>query len=1175
MTAPAPAQKIYLPSPGPVALRQEFVDILRRDLLGPCDGPDEEVDETTVTDRYLVGMLAPNNTVITQEDDTGFEEGDTDRNSDDGEADSTQNRTGSLIPSSIGMSFNIEAGVDAIEVEGSWGRYEKEESETLETKAGNPKRVWKRHPCGGIVQIQMADGPIVALPIDPDQPQVVVRGMVRPKPGGSKSVTLFFVNRQETTSEMKQAEKQPLWIFQVEFKVRAVDGRSIFLARTQGVPGDPSDPDVIEEKSLEMSYRLTKEFAVGHGTATTWTTDTEDVMRARELMTDVMPGYEVEQMAPRTAADADAPELAKVEFRMNKLAEASDTELSAFLSPLADGYEAWINNQSTRLSSPQAHLSDYQDVAQISIDNCKEALRRIREGIDLLKTDPQARDAFRFANLAMWRQRTRSIHAQEVRRKGNDEAGDYTSIDVDGNRTWRPFQLAFILLNLRSTTDLEHDDRWHPTKAITDLLWFPTGGGKTEAYLGLAAYTIGLRRLQGVVSDLDGMAGVTVLMRYTLRLLTLQQFQRASALVCAMETIRREALAQGDERWGNDDQPFSIGLWVGAKATPNWLKGSEKVVKQAKTRGSFSAVTGESSPAQLPNCPWCGWSLGPNEYEVEKYPAERARTFVFCKNQKCDFNKRKSPDGIPAITVDEEIYRRCPTILVGTVDKFAQMAWNGLLQNLFGKVSRFCPRHGYELVAADPCAKSHPGTKKFGKSTVSPCRQLRPPDLIIQDELHLISGPLGSVVGLYETVIDDLCSWDYTNSSNKTFRVRPKVVASTATVRNASEQNRQLFCRKIAVFPPPGLDAKDNFFALQREPSEAYPGRLYFGVCAPGKNLKLALIRSFTAELVAGQVLYEKYGEAADPYMTLVGYFNSLRELGGMRRLVDDDIRNRIRNYDQRGFTNRLLFKVSELTSRVASIEVPKLLDRMEQKFIPGHSSNHGPPFDVLLATSMISVGVDINRLGLMTVGGQPKGTAEYIQATSRVGRSHPGLVVTVYNWARPRDLSHFERFRHYHNCFYRFVEALSVTPFAERAVDRCLSALLVSATRMANRTLNPNAGACEVRHDANFANQAIGMIAKRAQNIVDPPTGSNINARLVSLSDDWKNQANTIAGLVYNSKERKKKSEDEGLRASLLRETGAGPWERFTCLNSMRDVEATASLVLFDLPRQRNRSAP
>ncbi len=311
---------------------------------------------------------------------------------------------------------------------------------------------------------------------------------------------------------------------------------------------------------------------------------------------------------------------------------------------------------------------------------------------------------------------------------------------------------------------------------------------------------------------------------------------------------------------------------------------------------------------------------------------------------------------------------------------------------------------------------------------VLPQNPLRPPDLIIQDELHLISGPLGTLVGLYETAIDRLCTWEVNGK-----KIRPKVVCSTATIRRANDQVYALFLRNLNIFPPTGLEIGDNFFSLQRKSSEKTPGRKYIGVCAPGRRLKAALIRVYIAFLSSAQVLFEKHGLDADPWMTLVGYFNSLRELGGMKRLVDDDVRTRLRKMADRGLANRTLYTpdtVKELTSRLGSGAIPEILDLLESRFDPvileqiktrksGGGEYVARPLDVLLATNMISVGVDVPRLGLMVVAGQPKTTAEYIQATSRVGRKHPGLVCTVFNWARPRDLSHYETFEHYHSTFW------------------------------------------------------------------------------------------------------------------------------------------------------------
>ncbi len=491
-------------------------------------------------------------------------------------------------------------------------------------------------------------------------------------------------------------------------------------------------------------------------------------------------------------------------------------------------------------------------------------------------------------------------------------------------------------------------------------------------------------------------------MRYTLRLLTLQQFQRATALICACEAIRRD----DEDKWGKE--PFRIGLWVGERSTPNYTDQSEEFVKQI--RGQHQQYRG-GSPHQLTNCPWCGTRIEPGKHiQVTSVEKGDGRTRIFCGDSlgRCLFSKG---EGLPVLVVDEEIYRRLPTLLIATVDKFAQMPWKGEVQMLFGQVNGLCERHGFRSPDLDD-KDSHKKTSALPAAKTLSHPLLRPPDLIIQDELHLISGPLGTLVGLYETAVDQLASWTVNGKL-----VRPKVVASTATIRQANAQVHNLFLRKVQVFPPQGLDIEDNFFSRQRQPSEAHPGRRYLGICAPGRRIKAALIRVYVASLSASQYLYETkgYGTKTDPWMTLVGYFNSLRELGGTRRLVDDDIRSRLVKMDQRGLAKRTRLLMDELTSRKDSTEIPDILDWMETTFDPAQEAENRArrknnqkvdkrdPLDVILATNMISVGVDVKRLGLMVACGQPKNTAEYIQATSRVGRTYPGLVITIYNWARPK----------------------------------------------------------------------------------------------------------------------------------------------------------------------------
>jgi hypothetical protein len=754
-------------------------------------------------------------------------------------------------------------------------------------------------------------------------------------------------------------------------------------------------------------------------------------------------------------------------------------------------------------------------------------------------------------------QRIHSIHAQAARRKERDPASSLDDLDIPKNRSWRPFQLAFFLLNLAPLTDLDHPARVHPAEAVCDLLWFPTGGGKTEAYLGLSAYAMALRRLQGVVAGRDGQHGVAVLMRYTLRVLTLQQFQRAAALLCACEVLRRAEEEGGDGALGKE--PFRIGLWVGRRTTPNSIADAQNAVKTAL--GDMFAPGGSGTPAQLTNCPWCGSEIKPGQHiKIDPFENGHARVLTFCGDPLggCEFTGKRSPgEGLPVVVVDEEIYRRLPALLIATVDKFAQLPWNGMTQALFGRVTGRCERHGYRTPDVKD-TDSHP-TGRNGlpaATTVDRDVELRPPDLIIQDELHLISGPLGTMVGLYETAIDELCTWEAAG-----VRVRPKVVASTATVRRAPEQVRALFLRDVEVFPPPGLDASDSFFAREVDATPERPGRLYIGVCAPGRRLKVALIRTYVALMAGAQQLFERNGAAADPWMTLVGYFNAMQELAGMRRLVEDDIRTRLMKSDQRGLVRRnLQGGLKELTSRANAADIPRILDDLERRFDPKIKRQFA--LDVLLATSMISVGVDVQRLGLMVVGGQPKTTSEYIQATSRVGRSAsgPGLVTTVLNWARPRDLSHYERFEHYHATFYKQVEALSVTPFSPRALDRGLSALLVALARLTDEELNSNEAARKATAMRPEIRDAIDRIAERASEVSQSSeVGDQVRAALKARVDYWLSRAKPDGkGTVLSYQQRR-----DDTSIGLLENAGVGEWGLFTCLNSLRDVEPSVGLIL------------
>jgi ATP-dependent helicase YprA (DUF1998 family) len=643
-------------------------------------------------------------------------------------------------------------------------------------------------------------------------------------------------------------------------------------------------------------------------------------------------------------------------------------------------------------------------------------------GIDILENDEDALKAFRLMNSAMVEQRAhyRLSSEAELRRGWTEIQGvyepdrPYAEPDYPYSTAWRPFQLAFVLMNLAPFVEPSGSER-----DIVDVIWFPTGGGKTEAYLGLAAFCILHRRLLDPAN-----AGTAVLMRYTLRLLTTQQFQRAASLICALELIRRKA----PSRFG--EEPISIGLWLGSGVTPN--RNKEAVTDLSKLgRGE-----GDNRFIVL-SCPWCGVDMGPQEfgrktrvfgYEPETNPAH---VKFRCEDPDCKFS---SDLGLPLEVVDERIYSNPPTMIIGTVDKFAMMPWQPDARKIFG---------------------------------IDVEGSITPPDLVIQDELHLIAGPLGSMVGHYETVVDELCT-----RTIEERRIGPKIVASTATIARASEQVQALYNREAMLFPPQGLRAGESFFAVERTD---VAGRMYVGVLGSGLSSHVvAQIRTVAALLQAPALLappaHNPVPDAIrDPYWTLMAYFNSLRELGRAATLIQADIREYLNAvWDRIGLRadligeqgktlRRFINRDEELTSRLRSSEIPGTLQKLFTA-LPAIGT-----VDMCLATNMIQVGLDVPRLSLMTVVGQPKTASEYIQASSRVGRDKdkPGLVVTNYNPFKPRDRSHFESFRSYHENVYRHVEPTSVTPFAVPVSERAIHALAVTLARYRVPSLrdSPQAG--------------------------------------------------------------------------------------------------------------------
>lgn len=1136
-------------------IRQSLIETLELDLVGP--GPGHPLENELLWNSeppsrfYLTGFLVPSQAPEEQRfdpesnDDFSNAPGASgDESPDPEEATAQPSAKKAFLPSSIGLSVLVSGRVQSLQATVLWGEYQQtdvpksqkpnappEEAERKEIKA------WKRTQRSSSLAVPLPEGknalgPALEVPESGgvklyvsarDAGRLGPEGLALPE--GIRAVSVFVVN--ERTPELAdRAEERK--IFQVKLSLSVAPDGDGFVGRPdmRGLNQDDKD-----ERVADLQYRDVVEYAVGHGVSAHAVVENG---RCGLVHTTWVPVAAVE----RVESDVTVP---GVELSMEKLGDMPDAaSFGQALMGLGTAYGAWIEAQ--RALVP-ADSSQRAEVAGELIGDCERARARMLRGIQEL-SDPVVLEAFRLANQAMaraGRQRTAQIRGCDPK-------------DVPEPR-WRLFQLAFVLINLVGINRPLDADR-----ETLDLLFFPTGGGKTEAYLGLSAFTLLLRRLRdpGV-----GSSGVSVLMRYTLRLLTLDQLGRAAALICALELLRREEPRKLGA-W-----PFEIGLWVGRTATPNRM-GSKadgaKTSARARTLAFRRDSKGNPSPIPLEVCPFCGEKFKEESFVLVPSADKPSDLRIVCMNDACAFTQ---DNPLPIVAVDEPLYRRLPCMVIATVDKLASLPWFAAPGKLFGKVERF-DRDGFY----------GPGEDARGASKLK--KPLLPPDLIIQDELHLISGPLGTMVGLYETAVEALCTREVDGK-----KVRPKIVASTATVRRAEAQVRALFNREyVDVFPPPGLDLRDSFFARTASVSEKN-ARLYVGVSAQGRSLKVVLLRAYLAMLSAAKKLYDEAGgdananNPADPYMTLLGYFNALKELGGSRRIVEDEVRSRLQHYARHQrmnevggpFVNRIIqYEAVELTSRVPTGRVAEAKQRLERRF------REGGRVDVALATNMIAVGLDILRLGLMVVLGQPKTSAEYIQATSRVGREEkwPGLVVTLLNVHKPRDRSHYERFEAYHQSFYRAVEAVSVTPFAPRAVDRGLAAVVVALARHGEAALTAGVSAASIaayRGRLSWLKEAVRERAESHRKDWGPgereELGGKMLSRVEDLLDAWEQIAeekNAVqAGLQYGPYEPSSKPPllHDPLDADLKREAPGSKLRKFRAQWSLRDVEPEVSLIV------------
>jgi hypothetical protein len=838
----------------------------------------------------------------------------------------------------------------------------------------------------------------------------------RPVAGEERTSLITVVLRNTSAKDNK--EKASV-LFQTLFSCEVEDGGFRRYPEAGRRFGELDE----DEQSLALLYDNSAVWAIGHGCAAAWE-EPAPGGTPRSIIADCMPTVETPSMTP----DAFTRDGREIVLRMADLASLSPGGTAWLqLTELINEYDAWIGAQSIRAAGLHER---YKPVAARHLDACRSVSARMRAGLKVLELNPTARTAFRLANRAMLLQqvatkqlrkrsllwdtasKTHALSGAHLDPAVLEKSGDIRS-DLG---SWRAFQIAFLLMQLPGLVGGHPEDR-----ETVDLIWFPTGGGKTEAYLGvMATYLFYLRLSPEEWTGLEP-DGTSVIMRYTLRMLTTQQFQRAASLICAMDFIRQTS---GEAFRGKT--PFSLGLWLGGEGSPNTVDACKSALRMYKS----GRVDG--NPLVLTECPWCRAEIGRVAVKARgradgwELAGIRTEGRLFCPDRHCLYGS--SPEStLPVEVVDPHIYARRPSLIIATADKFATLAFKPEAGAIFGRGSQ-----GSE-------------TKQIK----------RPPGLIIQDELHLIAGPLGTLYGLYEAVIEQLCTSILPTGK----ALPPKIIASTATIRGAGDQVLAIYGRKrpdggvnLTLFPPPAIGMDDSFFGrYKRRPDGSLEsGRMYVGINAVEYGSPLTTqVRTFSATLARAAVFDTPVRR--DPWWTLLVFYNSLRELGSAKTLFDSDIRSRLRFIQQRDgipqADRRTLKRVPELTSRLSQADIVAELEHLSTSLEPATTTTP----DACLASNIIEVGVDIDRLSLMGVVGQPKTTAQYIQITGRVGRrwwERPGLILTIYSPGKSRDRSHFEQFTSYHRRLYERVEPTSATPFAEPALRRGLAGALLLYAR-------------------------------------------------------------------------------------------------------------------------------
>jgi len=1045
-----------------VDVRDSLITNLQSDLMGPIGkNPDGSPDlgETLILQDgipqnfYITGYLEPRRWENTEELDDSYGHPKTSIEYAEGEemvgsANSSQTErepvykdeitTGTTMraPSSIGLSTVLESLEGGLSLYCEWGNY-------IQESKGHWKRTHNKftHKINAekLKQIFESASPEI-FAVNENNLYIHLKANVV---GERKHLTCRLVNGQKPVDD-KQRNIAEATIFQCSLKLECEQFND---ARW--------DSELDTDKTTALLYHDSKVLARGHNVSVDWSTD------CRSVWTEWMPNFEVHRMEEKKSLQDLIPEMNVLFEEENFLQGLSK------LAHLVDEYDSWKESITTWQAGDGKSLltMSLNEQLNLHVANIEDTIRRMREGIELLQSSSDGATAFMLAN-------------ESIYLSASSPAGGIP------NFRWRPFQVCFILLNICGLL-WDENETINEDRKIVDLAWFPTGGGKTEAYLGLIS-TLSFYR---VIKGIDQVPSVHSIMRYTLRLLTLNQGERATRLMVGMNIVAKKI--------GRKDNPFSIGMWIGTGASPNSIKDAKKIINTMIETGGPPAKGG--TPLQLETCPWCNHDISSPNY----WHFSSGRLRGHCPNSDCELHSTP----VPFSCIDEEIYNHPPTLLIGTVDKFARL----------GSV---------------PEARALIGLKTDDLGR-------RPPDLIIQDELHLLTGPLGSLAGLFETAIETL--WQRLGHS-------AKYIAATATIRGAERDSKLMYGRSLKVFPPPGITVKDNFFAVEKTEE---PGRVHIGVIGNIGHSTTLLEKPYSSLLQKIENLNQDGVDKdyIDPYWTLVGYFNSIRELSGAQSSVEDSINQQlIPEYATRAKKNpRDIKEISELFSRKKSNDLKITLNRLS-KPIDDNSS-----LDICLTTNMFQVGIDVDRLGLMVINGQPKSNSEYIQASGRVGRKSdkPGLLITLLKSGKPRDLSHYEMHRSFHQEMYKHVDITTTTPFSPRAFDRAISSVLMLLLRQGMRT---------VAHNEGIRNLAAPAVVHEANKIID-----TFLDNVVSRIDD-SNQRDVVRSKVRSQWQQLKgwaqREQNEGLWRSNKQDGRSwakafenGPPNAEDILDSMRDV--------------------